>query len=434
MDKCKYCPLKNVDTPCIAQKHRRYCEKMDPENPIFTTSVRRIILEKSGESPNLKVGILTDKPNKYTKYLLGLNSHDINIEYVKDSIDKYNVILIYKYDHIKVDLDNKLQRFVVILDEKQKEINIFDGAVATSPSVLDLFPAHQKHRISLIDYPIVVSYDSVDKRHIREHFGFLINKVYIGCFTPIELNSEITKIIDCAREIPAIVVLVGEGGAKEAIETYAELNGVKVHIFNELEFGVENVGAFDYLITYENSLNEAAIAAHIALVPVISKPTPFYEANHIAMLYDGTNHLIDIIRNDVDLSQYLINAHYQIKNDFTEDLFLRRWKVYIESVWENPKNSVHNIIGFFEKIRNVSMAGRRYISAGAPSLVPENVRQERLNKCMGCKFIDDNQECSLCGCPVQRKTLFPTESCPHDPPLWDVYKIEARGGCGCGGG
>lgn len=46
--------------------------------------------------------------------------------------------------------------------------------------------------------------------------------------------------------------------------------------------------------------------------------------------------------------------------------------------------------------------------------VPENVYDERLAVCSECPLMID-KECGVCGCPVVKKALWASESCPAQP-------------------
>lgn len=52
--------------------------------------------------------------------------------------------------------------------------------------------------------------------------------------------------------------------------------------------------------------------------------------------------------------------------------------------------------------------------------VPENVYNERLAVCSECPLMID-KECGICGCPIVKKALWASESCPAQPSKWGAY-------------
>ena len=52
---------------------------------------------------------------------------------------------------------------------------------------------------------------------------------------------------------------------------------------------------------------------------------------------------------------------------------------------------------------------------------PEDVQKERLDTCLSCPLLIKG-ECGVCGCPVEVKVKWASESCPATPSKWSVYK------------
>lgn len=46
------------------------------------------------------------------------------------------------------------------------------------------------------------------------------------------------------------------------------------------------------------------------------------------------------------------------------------------------------------------------------TLTTPKEQARRLKKCHGCDFLLDNDQCKLCGCFVQAKTMLCVEKCP----------------------
>jgi len=53
--------------------------------------------------------------------------------------------------------------------------------------------------------------------------------------------------------------------------------------------------------------------------------------------------------------------------------------------------------------------------------VPEDVEKERLDTCLSCPLLVKG-ECGICGCPVESKVKWASESCPAHPSRWGTYK------------
>ena len=53
--------------------------------------------------------------------------------------------------------------------------------------------------------------------------------------------------------------------------------------------------------------------------------------------------------------------------------------------------------------------------------VPEDVEKDRLSTCLACPLLIKG-ECGICGCPVETKVKWASESCPAHPSKWGVYK------------
>ena len=92
-------------------------------------------------------------------------------------------------------------------------------------------------------------------------------------------------------------------------------------------------------------------------------------------------------------------------------------------------------VGILEKASNLTQslikhAANGFISASIP------IQQERLNICKQCDKYDnlnpENPTCKECGCYLNIKTAWASESCPLKK--WAAIPTQSSGGCGgCGG-
>ena len=87
-----------------------------------------------------------------------------------------------------------------------------------------------------------------------------------------------------------------------------------------------------------------------------------------------------------------------------------------------------------QKASNFAIASAKYARSGFKKVSAE-VKEGRLAICKGCKFSAGEEEdpsCNKCGCPLNVKTEWATESCPIGK--WSsTFGKSQSGGCGsCG--
>ena len=87
-----------------------------------------------------------------------------------------------------------------------------------------------------------------------------------------------------------------------------------------------------------------------------------------------------------------------------------------------------------QKASNFAKASAKYAASGFKKVSAE-VKEGRLAICKGCKFRVGEEEdpgCNKCGCPLNIKTEWATESCPIGK--WSsTFGQSQSGGCGsCG--
>ena len=87
-----------------------------------------------------------------------------------------------------------------------------------------------------------------------------------------------------------------------------------------------------------------------------------------------------------------------------------------------------------QKASNFAKASAKYAASGFKKVSAE-VKEGRMAICKGCKFMvgeEDDPTCNKCGCPLNVKTEWATESCPIGK--WSsTFGQSVYGGCGsCG--
>ncbi len=96
--------------------------------------------------------------------------------------------------------------------------------------------------------------------------------------------------------------------------------------------------------------------------------------------------------------------------------------------------SQHKITKNIKKVKNFVSSATKYVQSGMVN-VSDSVKQERMNICKGCEKYNnsnkDNPMCDDCGCYLEIKTDWATESCPLKK--WLPIATQSNGGCGgCG--
>lgn len=90
--------------------------------------------------------------------------------------------------------------------------------------------------------------------------------------------------------------------------------------------------------------------------------------------------------------------------------------------------------GIIDRMINLTNSTVRYIKNGFVN-VSDLVKKERLDICQKCdKYSNENPEnptCNECGCFLNIKTAWASESCPLKK--WSAIATQSSGGCGgCG--
>ena len=73
--------------------------------------------------------------------------------------------------------------------------------------------------------------------------------------------------------------------------------------------------------------------------------------------------------------------------------------------------------GLIRMAVNLAKSSKKHFANGAAS-VPAHIHKERFSICQGCEFFNDenpkNPRCGKCGCFLNIKTSWASESCPID--------------------
>tara|TARA_R110000744_G_scaffold36130_6_gene83544 strand:- start:1047 stop:1283 length:237 start_codon:yes stop_codon:yes gene_type:complete len=70
--------------------------------------------------------------------------------------------------------------------------------------------------------------------------------------------------------------------------------------------------------------------------------------------------------------------------------------------------------GKLKKLSNFTLAAAKF-AAGGFIKSPKEVYDSRVLTCLACKYYDaDKDECKICGCPIETKAAWSTESCPKN--------------------
>ena len=70
--------------------------------------------------------------------------------------------------------------------------------------------------------------------------------------------------------------------------------------------------------------------------------------------------------------------------------------------------------GRLKKLSNFTLAAAKFAKGGFIKS-PKELYDSRVLTCLACDFYNsDNDECNICGCPIETKASWITESCPKN--------------------
>ena len=70
--------------------------------------------------------------------------------------------------------------------------------------------------------------------------------------------------------------------------------------------------------------------------------------------------------------------------------------------------------GKLKKLSNFTLAAAKFAAGGFIESSKE-VYDSRVLTCLACKYYDlDTDDCNKCGCPIEVKAKWSTESCPEN--------------------
>src|SRR5271163_339015 len=79
----------------------------------------------------------------------------------------------------------------------------------------------------------------------------------------------------------------------------------------------------------------------------------------------------------------------------------RRMDRFITGVW-----------WWLKRVARFGRAAAVHMAHGMPNVAPEE-RERRLAICKKCPALNDKTECQFCTCPMEKKTWWAKEKCPH---------------------
>ena len=77
---------------------------------------------------------------------------------------------------------------------------------------------------------------------------------------------------------------------------------------------------------------------------------------------------------------------------------------------------------------NFAKAAAKYIKKGMPNVTPTEYK-ERLKACQRCEHRQEGthtNSCGLCGCIIEIKAQWATNTCPDNPSKWPEVKVTKK--------
>ena len=81
----------------------------------------------------------------------------------------------------------------------------------------------------------------------------------------------------------------------------------------------------------------------------------------------------------------------------------------------------------FQQAKNFGKALTKHVASGMKNVSPLQ-QEERLSHCNSCEYLDKDRHCTICGCDVDKKTLWASSECPDKPPRWKAI-LEEKSTC-----
>lgn len=95
--------------------------------------------------------------------------------------------------------------------------------------------------------------------------------------------------------------------------------------------------------------------------------------------------------------------------------------------------SIKDLYNLAKQAQTLGVAAIKHVKSGFKA-IPEEEKQKRMEICRSCEFIDNNKpenpRCHQCGCFLNIKAGWESESCPIGK--WEAIKPQ-EGTKGCGG-
>lgn len=143
--------------------------------------------------------------------------------------------------------------------------------------------------------------------------------------------------------------------------------------------------------------------------PNLARPLPMSATGHdiaAAILADDGDHSGAMAR--------VASARNFAESELSMVTFGREWTDLICSLAPNPVKSP----SLARKAVTFGLAVTRHVADGARKASPEE-QDRRKAACEACSHLNGDN-CRLCGCHLNLKRSWASESCPDNPPRWEA--------------
>jgi hypothetical protein len=441
--KCKFCPVARYkDAICTFESfngNTRYCEKADPEHPKFSSENIDTICKLSNIQPVISIGLIYEGDISNDEYIGAAIKNLDKTRFVFSAIPDPNDFDSAEYDIILVRNSARpeqyvnspnLNKFIFVTDTPATHIGKYMGIVLSDASQRKLFENHYHNRITVIPKSVKLPNPSRDRMKLRERLGIDPNKVVLGYVGSI--TDSVREILDAANLTGAMVILVGDGPDREAIDLYADILNIPLYWGEPSDIVVCDI-YIDPVNSYEDENKLFCVANYI---PVITPPGD----DEVFVGGKTKEDYINFINRDKESrNKAAISAHMYYFTSRNDKAFVEKWVEYLESVYKTKYRHVTDGPSIFVKINNFSRAIFNFTG-----FADGDIQRNRMKICESCPHFLDDKTCELCGCYLPAKTAVASEECPAKPPKWvkqsitsigsnGLTKTPGKGGCGCKG-
>jgi glycosyltransferase involved in cell wall biosynthesis len=248
-----------------------------------------------------------------------------------------------------------------------------------------------------------------------------------GVVSRLSIEKDPTTWIDGIAALPVdwVGVWVGTGTDDDQFKSYADRVAPGRVLFPGPTHDVGSaLGAFDTFVMTSGSEGccYALAEAWLAGVPSISKPVGFLSGHrHLSRLLppdatgqDVAEAILADGRDPVGTSSRVDTALAFATAELSMDKFGREWTDLICSLAPNPVKSP----SLARKAVTFGLAVTRHVADGARKASTEE-QDRRKAACEACSHLNGDN-CRLCGCHLNLKRSWASESCPDNPPRWEA--------------